>query len=149
MDKLNKGFTILNGWKKLTLVVVSLVVLMFAVVGCGNGTGEIISDPDTRDTEVDDTISTMREFNECLSENGMTIYGMEWCPACSQLVETLGGYESAQPVYVECTDAENQQKCQSEMQGNAVPEVQLNGEMFQGSRSLEGFSEATGCEIPA
>jgi len=149
MNRLNKGFTVLNSWNKLTLVAISLVVLMFAVAGCGNGTGEIISDPDTGDTEVDGTISTMKEFNECLSENGMAIYGMEWCPACGQLVETLGGYESAEPVYVECTEPENQQKCQNEMQGTAVPEIQLNGEMYQGERSLEGFSEATGCELPA
>ncbi|MFW6014778.1 MAG: hypothetical protein ACOCQG_06375 [Candidatus Nanoarchaeia archaeon] len=134
--------------QKLGVVAVSLFVLMFAIAGCG--TGEMISEPgmeeDTDTGSGDDTSTTMKEFNECLSENGMVVYGMEWCPACNGLVETLGGSDSAEPVYVECT--ENEQKCQSEMQGSGVPEVQLDGEMYEGQRSLEGFSQATGCELP-
>jgi len=88
----------------------------------------------------------LKEFNDCISENGIVIYGMEWCPACSQLVEMLGGYGVVDSVYVECT--EEQQRCAEETQTGYVPEVQLNGEIYEGSRNFQGFSEATGCPVP-
>ena len=89
--------------------------------------------------------SSMAEFNECLAENGMVIYGMEWCPACNSLVEALGGYEAVRPVYVECTEEE--QRCAEESKTSAVPEVQINGEVFEGQRSPQGLAEATGCRL--
>ena len=95
-----------------------------------------------------DTADDMAGFNQCLSENGVVIYGTEWCPACSSLIESLGGYESAGPVYVECADPENEQRCREEMKGNAVPEIQINDELYEGQNTPEGLSEATGCQIP-
>ncbi len=97
--------------------------------------------------EVDDGTIEMAELNECLAENGMTIYGMEWCPACSQLVETLGGKEAVEPVYVECTEAENEQRCSEERQSSGVPEIQIDGELYGGERSPERLAEAVGCNF--
>ena len=88
----------------------------------------------------------MKAFNDCLADEGMVIYGSDWCPACSQLVEMLGGYEAVSSVYVECT--EEQQKCQQEMIGTGVPEIQIDGEMYEGARELEALGKATGCELP-
>ncbi|MFW6014427.1 MAG: hypothetical protein ACOCZQ_02085 [Nanoarchaeota archaeon] len=95
--------------------------------------------------EVDEGTVDMKEFNECLSDNGMTIYGMKSCPHCTNLVESLGGYDSAEPVYVECT--ENEKRCKDEMQGAGVPEIQLDGEVYSGERSPERLAEATGCSL--
>ena len=115
-----------------------------------NATANIVIEEEEKykDDEEKESTENLAEFNECLSNNGMIIYGSEWCPACSQLVETLGGKEAAKPVYVECSEPENEQKCEEEKLGTAVPEVQLNEEKYEGQRSLEGFSEATGCPLP-
>jgi len=87
-----------------------------------------------------------KEFNECLAENGVVIYGTHWCPACNQLVEMLGGHDAVNSVYVECT--EEQQRCAEEAQTGYVPEIQIDGELYENIRTLEGFSEATGCPLP-
>lgn len=88
----------------------------------------------------------LKDFNDCLSENEVVVYGSETCPHCGNLVETLGGKEAVENVYVECT--ENRERCNEEMIDTGVPEIQIDGEKYSGSRSLEGLSEATGCEVP-
>ena len=81
----------------------------------------------------------------CLEQNGVRIYGAEWCPACSRLAESLGGYDVVDPIWVECTD--EQQRCQQEMHGSGVPEIQINGQLYQGSRDPEAIAEEVGCSI--
>lgn len=89
---------------------------------------------------------SLENFNQCLSKEGVVIYGSEWCPACNSLVETLGGYEKVGPVYVECT--KEQERCQKETKTNYVPEIQINGRVYEGSRSLNSLAEITGCKLP-
>ena len=89
---------------------------------------------------------TLKDFNQCLADNGVVIYGSEWCPACNSLVETLGGHEKVSPVYVECT--REQERCQREKLSGYVPEIQINEEVYQGSRSLERLAKITGCKKP-
>ncbi|MFW6014780.1 MAG: hypothetical protein ACOCQG_06385 [Candidatus Nanoarchaeia archaeon] len=91
----------------------------------------------------------LKEFNECLFENGVRIYGMEWCPSCVELVEKFGGKEEAGSLYIECSGPVNRRRCELEMITGTVPEVQLNGKVYQGKRSLEGFAEETGCKLPS
>jgi hypothetical protein len=43
-------------------------------------------------------------FISCLAQADLLVYGMEWCPACQQVVASLGGYDTAAPIYVECTE---------------------------------------------
>ncbi|MBW6442367.1 hypothetical protein K0A97_01125 [Patescibacteria group bacterium] len=93
-----------------------------------------------------DKTSTLNDFNECLSEKGLVFYGTTWCPACSSLVETLGGYESVIPVYIDCI--QNQERCNEEKKTNYVPEIQINGEVYEGPRTLESLSVITGCPLP-
>ena len=85
------------------------------------------------------------EFNECLAENGVVIYGSEWCPACQSLVELLGGNQAIQPIYVECTN--NQQRCTEETRTNYIPEIQINGEIYEGARTIQELASITGCEV--
>ncbi len=101
--------------------------------------------PDEPD-EPDEPVNHMKKFNECLAEEGMVIYGSAFCPACTSLVETLGGHEAARPVYVECTEEE--QRCAEESKTSYVPEVQIDGELYEGPRTLEDFSRETGCPLP-
>ena len=84
-------------------------------------------------------------FIKCLADSGMVIYGSKTCPACASLIDNLGGYDKAAPIYVECTiDLE---KCNSEMKTNYVPEIQIKGEVYQGSRDIKSFVEISGCQI--
>jgi foldase protein PrsA len=88
----------------------------------------------------------LKEFNDCLAQKGMIIYGTTTCPHCKNLVELLGGYDVVTSVYVECT--QNQEKCINEMQGNGVPEIQINGEIYKGQRTIENLAKATNCPVP-
>ena len=87
----------------------------------------------------------LKEFNQCLADSGLVIYGSEWCPACKALVETLGGDDKVKPVYVECTT--NQEICEENKKTNYVPEIQFNGEVYEGHRTLEALSQLTGCKL--
>ena len=102
------------------------------------------SDTNKNSTNNPNNSYSLENFNQCLSDKGVVIYGSKWCPACSSLVETLGGYEKANPVYVECTI--EQERCQKETKTNYVPEIQINGEVYEGSRSLNSLAEITGCQ---
>ena len=86
------------------------------------------------------------EFSQCLADNGMVIYGSQFCPYCNELAQLMGGYEAVQSVYVECTV--EQARCAQETLTDYVPEVQLNGEVFEGERTLSSFAQATGCTVP-
>ncbi len=84
-------------------------------------------------------------FIQCLADNGLVIYGSRTCPACTQLVESLGGYEAVAAIYVECT--EEREKCNENMQTNYVPEIHLNGEVYEGSRAPRILGEITSCQL--
>jgi thiol-disulfide isomerase/thioredoxin len=88
----------------------------------------------------------LKEFNDCLGEKGLVIYGTEWCPACKGLVQSLGGYDKVEAIYVECL--EEQERCAEETKTDYVPEIQINNEVYEGSRTLEALSQLTGCKKP-
>ncbi|GEM_PF-658956 len=83
------------------------------------------------------------ELITCLSEEGVMFYGSDWCPYCTELVEEFGGYETVDPIYVECT--EEQERCEEEMVGTGVPEIQINREVYSGERSQEAIAQEVGC----
>lgn len=84
-------------------------------------------------------------FIRCLAEAGVVIYGSKTCPACASLTSSLGGYEAIKPIYVECS--EEWDRCSSEMQTKYVPEIQIKGKLYTGSRSPDRIAEAVNCEI--
>jgi glutaredoxin-related protein len=94
----------------------------------------------------DNGIHSMEEFNQCLADNGIVIYGSEWCPACRQVVEILGGYKKVSSVYIDCV--KKQEICSENKKTGYFPEIQIYGEIYTGQRTLNAFSEATGCPIP-
>ena len=94
---------------------------------------------------VDDMDYPSAEFIQCLADAGMIIYGSSSCGACASLAEQFGGYDAMSPIYVECRDF--QERCDTEKQVNYVPEVQINGLVFQDRKTLENFAIETGCEL--
>ena len=84
-------------------------------------------------------------FIQCLSEKGIIIYGTRTCPACSYLEESLGGYELIDKIFVDC--AEDNGRCSEEMKTKFVPEVQINGILYEDIITPEILAEETGCKL--
>ena len=115
--------------KKRIIIALITIISLFILSGCN-----------------ENQTNSLKDFNDCLADNGVVIYGSSWCPACNALVETLGGHEKVENVYIECS--ENEERCAEETKTSYVPEIQIDGEVYEGSRSLEDFSQLTGCELP-
>lgn len=91
-------------------------------------------------------LEKISQFVDCLSTKGVKIYGANWCGWTKKLVvDTLGGFDIAAPIYVECTEQELICE-QEEIKG--FPTIKINGEVYEGQRTFEGLAEATGCEAP-
>jgi len=91
-------------------------------------------------------IQEIKQFNDCLAENGLVIYGSYSCPHCTSLVSMLGGNLAVESLYVECT--QDSERCSDEKIEAYVPEIQINGQLYEGQRTFGGFSSATGCPAP-
>lgn len=91
----------------------------------------------------------MEEFVDCLAENEVVIFGSAFCGACQQFVESFGGYDVVDPIYVECSEgsADDIEKCQQEAETGYVPEIQIGGEVYEGSRDLVILGRQVGCEL--
>ena len=90
------------------------------------------------------------ETIQCFKDAGVLIYGSQTCPYCTQLVEDFGGIDLIKPIYFDCSglgDEEDSIMCSEGMQTGYVPEIQINGEVYQGSRSPQSLAERVGCEI--
>jgi 2-hydroxychromene-2-carboxylate isomerase len=81
----------------------------------------------------------------CLAEKGVKIYGANWCGWTKKfVVETIGGFDVAAPIYVECT--KNEAECAA-AGVSGYPTTKINGEPYNGERTLEGLAKATGCVV--
>ncbi len=87
----------------------------------------------------------LEELISCLAENDFVVYGAQWCPACRQLVDSFGGHEMVKNIYVECSV--EGERCNEEQKTNYVPEIQIRGEVYEGSRSLNAIAEEVGCNF--
>ncbi len=87
---------------------------------------------------------------ECLDDNDLVIYGASTCPACKQLVASLGGQETVESIYVECGASgseDDQQKCQQNAETGYVPEIQIDGQVYEGPRDPASLAGQVGCEL--
>ncbi len=82
---------------------------------------------------------------DCLVENEVLIYGSKFCPACTQLVSAYGGEEVIEPIYVECTD--EPERCEDEKVTEYVPEIQIAGELYEGSWSPTDLAAELSCSL--
>ena len=78
---------------------------------------------------------------KCLTDNGVKMYGAEWCGACKRQKQEFGdAFEYVD--YVECP--ENQAAC-SEAGIKAYPTWIINGELQVGVQSFEELAALAGC----
>jgi hypothetical protein len=113
-------------------------------------TGQAVTDTPTQ-TQQPSAYSTedqakLLEFNTCLAEKGVKIYGANWCGYTVRWVEALGGYSTVSPVYIECT--ENDALCREEGV-TGYPTTKINGQAYNGARTVEAIAQATGCTAPS
>ncbi len=121
--------------------------LFFAALNTSEDLPDTTMTPIPTQTATERPYSTqeLQEFVDCLEQKGMKIYGAKSCGYCQQLVNMLGGYDVVDSIYVECT--ENQQLCQ-EKGIQYYPTIMINDSEYQGSRTYQAFSQATGCPMP-
>lgn len=88
-------------------------------------------------------------FIECLEESGVVIYGSSVCPACADLEAEYGGREVIDSIYLDCQAGteEEMKECEENMETGYVPEIQIEGEIFEDWGSPEALAEETGCEL--
>ena len=85
-------------------------------------------------------------FVDCLSQAEFKIYGANWCGWTKKLVDSFGGFDAVEGIYVECT--EETELCQAEgVEG--YPTIKVGGESYSGSRTFSDFAAATGCAAPS
>lgn len=97
------------------------------------------------DRQPEEEVASPGELIQCLAANNIVIYGTSTCPACAQLINSLGGYQAVEPIYIECS--QETEVCMQNMQTDYVPEIQVNGELYTGSRNPQDLAEQFGCQI--
>ena len=111
--------------------------------GSGNGGG---GSPTPTGAVIGSDLTKLKTFNDCLGEKNFRIYGANWCGWTKKLVvDTLGGFDTASAIYVECT--EEKELCLSEGI-TGYPTTKINGEVYNGARTIAAISQATGCPAP-
>lgn len=132
----------------LFILIVILIILSFIYIN-----NQSINDDQTsadqlsfqeKNNEETQTLVT-KEYINCLKDSGLIIYGSKTCPACKELIDSLGGYENVEPIYIECT--EDPEKCNQAMKTTFVPELQINESLYEGSRNLDSISDITNCKL--
>lgn len=103
------------------------------------------SQPATTESYSTEDISKLKEFNQCLAQKGVKIYGANWCGYTQKWVETLGGFDAVTPIYVECT--EETELCQTEGI-SGYPTTKINGKDYNNARTIEAIASETGCSAP-
>jgi glutaredoxin len=115
--------------------------------------------PPAATTYTEEDLTKLKEFSQCLADNGVKAYGAGWCGYCKKLKETFGGDATTgadviSPFYLECQNAdrsatEHAGTC-TEEEIKGFPTIKLDGESSSLSAlsSLDDFAAATGCDAP-
>jgi len=82
-------------------------------------------------------------FAKCLTQKGVTMYGLKTCSHCADQ-KAMFGSSFQYVTYVECSE---QQALCSSKGVTAVPSWEINGNIEVGVRPLADLSAATGCPL--
>ena len=124
------------------IVAIALIVGALFLTGIVEIDSEIDPEEGGQEVEID---GDMTDLINCLAEEGLVIYGLDTCPACTQLANSLGGYDAIEPIYVECS--EDQQECAENTKTQYVPEIQIDGELYEGNNDPRSLANEVGCEL--
>ncbi len=95
------------------------------------------------------TTKSPSQFIGCLADAGVRIYGSSTCPACTNLLSYYSDFGSLDAIYFDCSSADEKirEKCYENMQTEYVPEIQINGVLFEGTGTPEVLAEITNCQL--
>ena len=89
------------------------------------------------------------EFAQCLTENGVKMYGAYWCPHCNEQKKMFGNsWDYVE--YIECSlpNAAGQNDVCNVAGISGYPTWELgNGTRLQGTQTFETLSQLTNCPI--
>jgi len=128
----------------------------YFVQGAVPMTGQVIQQQQPQETikeYSEEDLVKIKEFSQCLSDNGVKAYGAGWCGYCKKLKDAFGGEEQIAPFYIECqnvdrTPTEQAELCEEE-QITGFPTIKINGEPYGGARTIEGLANAVEeCDAP-
>ena len=132
---------------KKSIIIASVIVLLgislFFFLQNRSNEEDLNTNGDEKDASVEKVAD--EELIQCLADAEFVIYGSATCPACQELIKSLGGKDLISPLYVECS--EEWEKCEEGMKTAYVPEIQIGGELFEGERTFEGFAKETDCKF--
>ena len=92
----------------------------------------------------------LNTFAQCLAGKQAKMYGAYWCPHCAEQKEMLGASFQYVP-YVECGIQGSREESEACIQVGVkhFPTWQFaNGELREGTLSLQLLAEKTGCALP-
>jgi hypothetical protein len=95
------------------------------------------------------TPSLYDEFAQCLTDNGVKMYGTWWCSHCQNQKELFGNsFEKIN--YIECSNKAREIKQECKDAGvEGFPTWQfVDGSLASGEQSLESLAEKSGCALP-
>jgi len=84
-------------------------------------------------------------FAQCLAENGVTMYGADWCSHCQNEKKAFGDSFRFVP-YVECPD--DPQKCLANGINSYPTWIFSDEKKLEGEQGLEKLSRESGCILP-
>jgi hypothetical protein len=83
------------------------------------------------------------DFADCLTEDGVVVYGNDWCTYTKQQMAPFGNSFSKLK-YVRCDD--NKQLC--DQKGVSItPTWEISGKIYSGIQSFQTLGELSGCEL--
>ncbi len=87
------------------------------------------------------------ELAQCLTDNGVEMYGAFWCGACNEQ-KKLFGNTFKYVEYIECdARGEDPQPERCQIEGiSGYPTWKINGQTMNGVRNLEQLASIAGCE---
>lgn len=108
--------------------------MLGAIVGILVIAGIFLINSSEEDVDVD-------SFAKCLTENGMIMYGTEWCGYCKKQKELFGdSFE-----FVNYIDCDKEADICSVEGIRGYPTWKINGESYPGVKSFEMLESLSGC----
>lgn len=112
------------------ILLIGLVIASAVLAACSSGP----------QTEQKPELNT---FAQCLTDQGVIMYGTEWCPHCRNQKELFGSAFE----HINYIDCEANTKACTDAGIRGYPTWIINGKEFPGEQSLTSLATRTGCTI--
>lgn len=118
-----------------------ILMLSGCIIGENEANGAFSNQPAI--INVNDGKTGVESFAQCLTDNGVKMYGTEWCSHCKNQKKLFGdAFNNVD--YIDCDKYGN--LCDdADIEG--YPTWNVNGENYPGEQSFERLAYLSGCEF--